>query len=512
MSTASVVEKTKIVTLSELSAELDSFREQGKRIVQCHGVFDLLHPGHLNYFRAAKREGDILVVTITGDRYASKAPGRPVFKERVRAEFVAALECVDFVALNDHPSAVVAIGLLKPDVYVKGSEYADMEADITGGILIEKNAVEGVGGRLHFTAEPTHSSTKLLNDHFDVFPEGVRDYLESLKSKYAADDIIRSIDGLKNIRAMVIGESIVDEYHYVRGLGKTSKDNLVATGFVSGETFAGGVLAAANHAAGFCGKVEVVTCLGRQDGKESLIRERMKANVSQRFFWREDAPTIVKRRYVDQNFLNKLFEVYFHNEAPLPTETETEILAYLDEALPQFDVVIITDYGHGFFTPKIIEKLNASGKFLALNTQTNAGNWGYNLVTKYPRADYVCIDEPETRLALSKKVEPVEGLIEEIAGRLKAGRVMVTRGHKGSMGWQDGTLTETPTLSGKIVDRTGAGDAFLAVSAPCAAAGMPMELVGFIGNIAGGVAVSIVGNRSSVEYIPLCKYVRTLLK
>jgi len=510
--TAPVETRRKLFKAEDLARELAPTRAAGKKIVHCHGVFDLVHPGHLNYFRAAKREGDILIVTLTTDRYASKAPGRPIFREGVRAEFVAALECVDFVALNDHPSAVEAIGLLKPDVYVKGAEYADLDADITGGIRVEKNAVEAIGGRLHFTAEPTQSSTKLLNDHFDVFPEDVKGYLERLKEKYTADDVIRRIDGLKQVRAMVIGETIVDEYHYVRGLGKSSKDNLVATSFVSGESFAGGVLAAANHAAGFCGHVEVVTCLGRHDGKEDVIRDRMKPSVSQHFFWREDAPTIVKRRYVDNNFLNKLFEVYFHNEAQMPAETEAQVLAYLDEALPTFDLVLVTDYGHGFFTPKIIEKIASSGKFLALNTQTNAGNWGYNLVTKYPRADYVCIDEPETRLALSKKTEPIEVLIAEVASRLKAGRVMVTRGHKGSMGLHDGERTETPTLAGKVVDRTGAGDAFLAVSAPCAAAGMPMDLVSFIGNIAGSMAVSIVGNRSSVEYAALCKYVRTLLK
>ena len=510
--TAAVEARRKLHATEDLARLFESLRASGKKIVQCHGVFDLVHPGHLNYFRAAKREGDVLVVTLTTDRYASKAPGRPVFKENVRAEFVAALECVDYVALNDHPSAVEAIGLLKPDVYVKGSEYADLDADVTGGIRIEKDAVEAVGGRLHFTTEPIQSSTKLLNDHFEVFPDEVKAYLQALKGRYSADEAVAALDRLRGVRALVIGETIVDEYHYVRGLGKSSKDNLVASSFVSGESFAGGVLAAANHAAGFCGHVEVATCLGRQDGKEDVIRDRMKPNVSQRFFWREDAPTIVKRRYVDHNFLNKLFEVYFHNEAQMPPETEAQVLAYLDEALPTFDLVLVTDYGHGFFTPKIIEKIASSGKFLALNTQTNAGNWGYNLVTKYPRADYVCIDEPETRLALSKKTEPLEDLIKEVASRLKAGRVMVTRGHKGSMGLHDGERTETPTLAGKIVDRTGAGDAFLAVSAPCAAAGLPMDLVGFFGNIAGSVAVSIVGNRSSVEYAQVVKVARTLLK
>lgn len=504
--------RRKTLALEDLAAEIARHRATGRKVVQCHGVFDLVHPGHLNYFRAAKREGDVLVVTLTTDRFVGKGPGRPVFTEQVRAEFVAALECVDYVALNDRPTAVEAIRLLKPDVYVKGGEYADLDADITGGIKEEKRAVEESGGRLHFTDEPTSSSTKLLNDFFDVWPDDVRAWLEAFKAKWSADDVIARLDELKKLRVMVIGETIVDEYHYVRPLGKSSKENLVATGFVGGESFAGGVLAAANHAAGFCGQVEVVTLLGRTDDKEGLIRERLKGNVEGKFFYRDDAPTIVKRRYVDHNFLNKLFEVYFFNDSAMPQDAETALVAYLEAKLPEFDAVVVTDYGHGFFTPKVIETLSKSAKFLAVNTQTNAGNWGYNFITKYAKADYVCIDEPETRLALSDRTAPVEGLIGAIAARLGAKKVMCTRGHKGSTGWEEGSLTSTPSLSRKVVDRVGAGDAFLAVTAPCVAAGLPMELVGFIGNAVGAMAVSIVGNRSSVEYVPLSKYIRTLLK
>lgn len=504
--------RRKIYEPAELAAILERHRAEGKKIVQCHGCFDLVHPGHLNYFLAAKREGDILVVTLTSDRYVNKGPGRPVFRENIRADFVAALECVDYVALNDKPSGVDIIKLFRPDVFVKGSEYADIEADVTGGIKIEKAAVESVGGRLHFTDEPVSSSTKLLNDFFDVFPEDVRMYLNRLKTKYSADDVIRRLDELKKMRVMVIGETIVDEYHYVRPLGKSSKDSLVATGFVNGESFAGGVLAAANHVAGFCGEVEVVTCLGRQDDKESLIRGKLKPNVKASFFHRDDAPTIVKRRYVDHNFLTKLFEVYFFNDAALPESVENQLVGHLGSALSNFDAVIVTDYGHGFFSPRVIETLNRSGKFLAVNTQTNAGNWGFNFITKYPRADYVCVDEPETRLATARKHEPIESLASEIAERLRAGRVMVTRGHNGSLGYETGTFHSAPSLSGKVVDRTGAGDAFLAVTAPCVAAGMPMDMVAFVGNAVGSIAVSIVGNRSSVESLPLCKYIRTLLK
>ncbi|MBW2562390.1 MAG: adenylyltransferase/cytidyltransferase family protein [Deltaproteobacteria bacterium] len=102
-----------ILTIDELAR----LKREGQTLVHCHGVFDLLHPGHLRHLQAAKREGDILVVTITPDQYVNRGPNRPVFSEQLRAEQVATLECVDYVAINKWPTAVETIKLLKPDVY-----------------------------------------------------------------------------------------------------------------------------------------------------------------------------------------------------------------------------------------------------------------------------------------------------------------------------------------------------------------------------------------------------------
>src|SRR3989338_5433489 len=113
----------KIKALDELACIIQQFKEKGKKIVQCHGVFDLLHPGHIRHFEAAKREGDMLIVTLTKDKYVNKGPGRPVFNQRLRAESIAALECVDYVAINDWPTATNAIKKLKPHIYAKGSDY-----------------------------------------------------------------------------------------------------------------------------------------------------------------------------------------------------------------------------------------------------------------------------------------------------------------------------------------------------------------------------------------------------
>lgn len=503
----------KILSLDELATVLSRERARGKRAVQCHGVFDLLHPGHIRHLEAARREGDLLVVTVTPDRFVNKGPGRPVFNQQLRAESLAALVSVDYVAITESPTAVDAIRKLRPAVYVKGSDYADSAADLTGKIDDERLAVEAGGGRVHFTTEITFSSSGLLNVHFDVYPEEAQTFLREFRTRYTADAVIGALKGLKDIRVLVIGDTIIDEYHYVQSMGKSPKELLVATRFLREEHFAGGILACANHVAGFCERVDVVTVLGARDSREAFIRERLKPNVTPKFFVRPDTGTVVKRRFVEQAFLNKMFEIAFLDDTELPPSLADQIGSYLRGVLDQYDLVLVADYGHGFLNRDLILQLAAESRFLAVNVQTNSANTGFNLITKYPRADYVCIDEPEVRLAMHDRASPMQDIIRRVAKDLAARRVTITRGHHGSMAYEEQEgFFEVPVLSREVVDRIGAGDAYLAITAPCAAAGYAAELVGFIGNAVGALAVRIIGNRTAVEPVPLFKFITALLK
>ena len=161
-------------------------------------------------------------------------------------------------------------------------------------------------------------------------------------------------------------------------------------------------------------------------------------------------------------------------------------------------------------TPKIIcEKSN----FLAVNTQTNSDNIGYNLITKYPRIDYLCVDEPEFRLATTDRFGEIEDLLIKTLEKLNIKKSSITRGHLGSISYAlSEQVFHTPVFSSKVVDTIGAGDAYISVTAPCVRAGLPMELVGFIGNAVGAMAVSIVGNRSVVKPVDLFKFLTVLLK
>jgi rfaE bifunctional protein nucleotidyltransferase chain/domain len=154
-----------ILGLEELAERVRVLKSQGKRIVHCHGCFDLMHIGHIKYFQAAKEMGDVLVVTVSPDVYVDKGPGRPVFDETLRAESIAALECVDYVAVNKWPTAEDTLRLLRPHIYVKGQEFEKLE-DKTGKIQKEYEVVKEIGAEVRFTHQIVFSSTTLINKYF----------------------------------------------------------------------------------------------------------------------------------------------------------------------------------------------------------------------------------------------------------------------------------------------------------------------------------------------------------
>jgi len=219
----------KIKSLQEIEEVLAEDQKNGNKIVLCHGVFDLLHPGHIRHFKLAKLMGDKLVVTITPDRYVNKGPDRPAFTEQLRLESIAALEDVDYVVLNDSPDAVSVIKTIKPAIYVKGSEYRSHDSDVTGKIVVEADAVQSVGGKIDYTDDIVFSSSSLLNRHFSNNPPQVEQCLQVIKDQYSLDDLLNKINSLKDLKVLVIGDAIIDEYQYVQPLGQSGKGHHMVT-------------------------------------------------------------------------------------------------------------------------------------------------------------------------------------------------------------------------------------------------------------------------------------------
>ena len=198
--------QSKILTRSELAAKAGDFRACGLVVVQAHGTFDLLHLGHVRHLEAARELGDVLVVTITADRFVNKGPGRPVFTEALRAEMLAALHFVTYVAIAEAPDAIDAINAIKPDIYAKGSDYQNPDGDVTGKIALERKAVEAYGGTVRFTDEITFSSTELINRHFNQFEAHVRAHLTELRDDGGLSAILGSIQAIQDYRVVLVGD------------------------------------------------------------------------------------------------------------------------------------------------------------------------------------------------------------------------------------------------------------------------------------------------------------------
>ncbi|MFX0560985.1 adenylyltransferase/cytidyltransferase family protein [Tepidibacillus infernus] len=158
----------KLLSLDEIEDKLKFLKDKGKKIVHCHGVFDLFHIGHLKHLKAAKEFGDILIVSVTADIYVNKGPERPAFNEKYRAEILTSLEIVDYVIINEWPSAVEILQKIKPHYYVKGSDYKVRDRNTNNNIFIEEETCQRIGTKMVYTDEYSSSSTKLLNKYFHL--------------------------------------------------------------------------------------------------------------------------------------------------------------------------------------------------------------------------------------------------------------------------------------------------------------------------------------------------------
>ena len=506
--------RQKIISLGEVAEIAEQLRRSGRTVVQAHGTFDLLHLGHVRHLEAARKLGDALIVTVTADRFVNKGPGRPVFNGELRTEMLATLEYVDWVAINDSPDAVSAIECIRPSIYIKGQDYQNPQGDVTGMISVEREAVEAHGGRIHFTDEVTFSSSELINRHLNVFEPHIRQHLDTLREDGGLEQLCELIERVANYRVLLVGDAIIDEYQYVLQMHKTPKENMIATRYQDREVFTGGVFAAANHVASFCKQVDIITCVGDFDSYDDLISRSLKPNVGLKTFTRAGAPTTLKRRFVDPSNVRKLFEVYFMNDEPLTADVQTEIDNAIAQHAANYDIVIAADFGHGLISQSTIDALTANARFLAVNTQSNSANLGYNLITKYPRADYICIDTPEARLAVSDRISNVGDIARRLSeDYIDCSKIIVTQSKYGCVTFEKGGIAHTiPAFAKNVVDTVGAGDAFLAVTSPLVATGAPMSHIGFIGNVVGALKVEIVGHRRSIEKAALIKGITSLLK
>lgn len=506
--------KDKVVKLKDIGEKISELKSDGKKIVHCHGCFDLIHHGHIKHFEAAKQFGDILVVTITEDQYVNKGPDRPFFNHNVRAYNLAALEMIDYVAINYAPTAIPAIESIKPDCYVKGQDYKVASDDVTGGILLERDTARANGGDLVFTEEVQFSSSNLINQFFDNKDEKAKLFLSSIKDNYSYDHFVNLFDSIASKKVLIVGDIILDEYQFVRPIGKASKSPTITAISGESEVYAGGVLAVANHVADFVDEVVLIATYGKNKKADywDLIQENLHDKVQLIPVNTANRPTVLKSRIVDRVFKHKLFEVIEIDDSPISEPIEEELIEKIKNNISNTDLSLIADFGHGVLSANVIKEIQESSQFLAVNAQSNSANLGYNLLTKYESCDYFSIDKGEAHLALHDKFGDTLEIQKKLNALTNCKTSSITLGVNGtSVMSKNGESSIAPIFNSDVVDTIGAGDAYLSITSLLAESGASNQEIAFVGNAVGAMAVKILGNKSYIRRTDLLKYIKTLL-
>ncbi len=500
----------KILNLKDLSKKIAFFKKQKKKVVLCHGVFDILHIGHIKHFESAKQNGDILIVTVTKDKYVNKGSHRPTFKIKDRLLALASLSCIDFVAQNEWSDAINTIKFLKPNMYCKGSEYKNIKEDITGLIKDEINAVKSINGKIIYTHEETYSSSNIFNNYSEHFNQSQKKFLKKIFDKYNFKKIKNLVDELYNFKVLVIGETIIDEYVFSEALGKSGKEPVLALKELKREKYLGGSSTIANHISSFCKEIKLIGMLGENKEYLKFIKNKTINNIKNEFIFKENSPTILKKRYVDFSNHKKIIGIYDINDEQLTLKNKTQFIKKINSKINKSDIVIIADYGHGLISNETAKMITKKSKFLAANAQINSSNMKYHTLDKYKNIDCLIVNESELRHEMRDKENVLKKLMIKLAKRNNIKILIITQGSVGATLYdlKKNKFNNCPAFASNVVDIVGAGDAMLAIISLCIKNKIDNDVALFLGSLAASQSVESIGNSHYVNKYNLLKTIK----
>ena len=506
--------KQKIHSVENLENIIFKEKKRRKKIVLCHGVFDLLHVGHIKHFEQAKKLGDILIVSVTSNRFVNKGPKRPAFDQRLRLDAVGALSAVDFVVLSDNPTAVEIIQKIRPNIYCKGPDYKNHKSDISGEINNELKAIKKCRGKIVYTKDITFSSSNLINKFGNFYSIKEKSLINKIKKEYNFKKINNLIKKFKRFKVLVIGELIIDQYFFCEALGKSGKEPILVLKDIKNETYIGGAGAICRHLSQFSNQISLLSMIGEKAELLSKIKKKLNKSIKFNFIRKKNSPTILKKRFLDHVTNHKIFGVYSINDDLLTPNNEKEFNRKLRKLLPKHDIVIVSDYGHGLISKKSAQLICKKSKYLALNAQINAANVGYHSMRNYKNVDFVIINAKEIRHELRDKNRTIEILMKRLSQEQNIKKLVVTYGTDGSVMYdkKGKKFNRSEAYSKTAVDKIGAGDAMLSVGALCLKSGFSRELTLLIASLAAAQSVTTIGNKETLNKTKILKTLENILK
>jgi len=472
-----------------------------KKIGLCHGVFDVIHEGHVNHFYDSKKRCDILVVSITDDPFVKKGPYQPYNSSLKRAKVLEAFKCIDYVYINKDLTPINLINTLKPNLYFKGLDY--LKKDLTGNLSKEIFAVKKNHGKVFFTKTKIMSSTKIINNALIPWTKQQKDFLSKINKYYTFDYITEQFEKIKNIQIDIIGEPILDNYIYSNIIGLASKDPALSGVVKNREIIPGGVLAVAKILSTFVKEVRLFTF-----GNNNLIKSHLNKNI--KLINLDSKQNIQKKtRYINNHRLQKIFQLTNFEKNSFSQLSEIRMLKILKKKLRKN--IIICDFGVGLFDNKILDYINHSKNHKYLNVQTNSINLGFNFFTKFKKnklIKYISLDEKEWKLGI-KSNQLNSNIIKNFINDNTA--YSVTLGKNGSIYHFKNEIFHAPVFIDKVIDTTGCGDAYFAITSLLKIINTKPELISFLGNIYAGMHALNVANKNITSRTDYLKYTKSLL-
>lgn len=488
----------KVCTLEQLLSIRADAKSAGRTVVHCHGCFDIVHPGHIAHLQFAKSLGDMLVVTISSDANVNKGVNRPLIPDDLRAASVAALECVDVVYINPHPTAIELLDALKPDVYIKGKEY---EKHHDPRFAAERDMVMKHGGRVTFTSgEVVYSSTALigtLNNDTRFNDEKIARFCD--RYDLTASGIINLVQRFRGKKVVVVGDYILDRYHFCDATGVASEGPMMTLRALQDKDYDGGAGVIALHLAGLGAHPVLVTGFADDDASRQVHMRLQSAGVEvQALPYRRQL--ISKHRYlVDQS---KLFKVDEGTIAPLDSTSEPMAAAKIFEAADGAAAVIFADFGYGLITSGLLDRILPTLRATVPVITADVSGKQSNLL-QFKDVDLLCPTEREVRETLHDFSSGLGAVVWNLLAKTGAKQAMITLGKQGLVTFDhaegaaktDRLRSEyVPALATHAIDPLGCGDALLATASLTLAAGGSLQAAALLGSLAASIEAGQIGN------------------
>ena len=464
-----------------------------KRIILCHGVFDVVHPGHIRHLTYAKSQADIMIVSCTGDKFIDKGIYRPHIPQKMRALNLAAFEMVDYVIIDENKKPLNLLKKIKPDLFAKGFEYTSK--GLPPATQEEKNELDKFGGKLIFTpGDIVYSSSELINSSPPNLDLEKLD-LTMKTNSITFQSLIDTIKKIKKLSVHVVGDTIVDTYTKTNFIGGQTKTPTFSVLYDTEESFVGGAAIVALHmrAAGAVVKFSSVVA---NDKKGNFIKNELKKyQIKSNFFEEKNRPTTNKNTIMTSNY--KLIKLDTLSNAPINEDTLTKIIKKVKKE--KTHLTIFSDFRHGIFNSSSIQKLVKAipKKNLKAGDSQVASRWGN--ITEFKHFDLITPNEREARFSLADQDSTVGKLTGLLFEKTKCKNLVLKLGSRGIICNRSKDIKKEPfsigVFSEKVIDTVGSGDALLAYSSLSLKISNSIVVAGILGSFAASCACEIEGNK-----------------